>query len=48
MRKLLGDVKAVWQLRVVPWRVAYAVEGRTVYVLRVFRKEQGTTGDALS
>jgi hypothetical protein len=41
-------VEAVWQLRVVPWRVAYAVEGRTVYVLRVFRKEQGTTDDALS
>jgi mRNA-degrading endonuclease RelE of RelBE toxin-antitoxin system len=48
VRKLLGDVEAVWQLRVVPWRVAYAVEGRTVYVLRVFRKEQGTTDDALS
>lgn len=48
VKKLLGDVEAVWELRVVPWRVAYAVEGRSVYVLRVFRKEQGTTDDALS
>jgi hypothetical protein len=48
VKKLLGDVDAVWELRVVPWRVAYAVEGRAVYVLRVFRKDQQTTDDALS
>jgi mRNA-degrading endonuclease RelE of RelBE toxin-antitoxin system len=48
VKKLLGDVTAVWELRVVPWRVAYAVEGRVVYVLRVFRKDQETTDDALS
>ncbi len=46
---LLGDVPvAVWELRVVPWRVAYAVEGRVVHVLHVFRKDQETTDDALS
>lgn len=48
VKKLLGDVTAVWELRVVPWRVAYAVEGRVVHVLRVFRKDQETTDDALS
>jgi hypothetical protein len=48
VKTLLGDVTAVWELRVVPWRVAYAVEGRVVHVLRVFRKDQETTDDALS
>jgi hypothetical protein len=48
IRRLLGDVTAVWELRVVPWRVAYAVEGRVVHVLRIFRKGQGTTDDALA
>lgn len=48
VKKLLGDVTAVWELRVVPWRVAYAVEGRVVHVLHVFRKDQETTDDALS
>ena len=49
VKKLLGDTTVVvWELRVVPWRVAYAVEGRVVHVLRVFRKDQETTDDALS
>jgi mRNA-degrading endonuclease RelE of RelBE toxin-antitoxin system len=48
VKKLLGDVTAVWELRVVPWRVAYAVEGRAVHILYVFRKDQGTTDEALS
>jgi mRNA-degrading endonuclease RelE of RelBE toxin-antitoxin system len=47
-KKLMVDVTAVWELRVIPWRVAYAVEGRTVHVLHIFRKGQGTTDDALS
>ena len=47
-RRVFGDVTAVWELRVVPWRVAYAVDGRTVYVLGVFRKDCGTTDDALA
>lgn len=47
-KKLMADVTAVWELRVIPWRVAYAVEGRTVHVLHVSRKGQGTTDDALS
>ncbi len=47
-KKLMADVTAVWELRVIPWRVAYAVEGRTVHVLHVFRKGQGTTDDSLS
>ena len=44
---LLGDA-TVWELRVVPWRVAYAVEGQVVHVLFVFRKERGITDNALS
>ena len=49
VKNLLGDVTAtVWELRVVPWRVAYAVEGRAVHILYVFRKDQGTTDEALS
>jgi mRNA-degrading endonuclease RelE of RelBE toxin-antitoxin system len=49
VKKLLGDTTVVvWELRVVPWRVAYAVEGRDVHVLHVFRKDQETTDDALS
>ena len=46
-RSILGDA-TVWELRVVPWRVAYAVDGRIVHVLLVFRKDRETTGDALS
>jgi hypothetical protein len=47
-RSVFGDETAVWELRVVPWRVAYAVDGRVVYVLFVFRKDRGTTDNALS
>jgi hypothetical protein len=45
---ILGDVDAVWELRVVPWRVAYAVSGRVVHVLWVFRKDTESTDEALS
>jgi mRNA-degrading endonuclease RelE of RelBE toxin-antitoxin system len=46
-RSFLGDA-TVWELRVTPWRVAYAVEGQMVHVLFVFRKDRGTTDNALS
>jgi hypothetical protein len=45
---ILGDVDAVWELRVIPWRVIYAVEGRVVHVLWLLRKDRQTTDDALS
>ena len=44
---ILGHVGAVWELRVGPWRVAYAVKSRTVHVLRIFRKDRQTTDEAL-
>jgi hypothetical protein len=47
-RSILGHVGTVWELRVVPWRVAYAVRFRTVHVLRIFRKDRQTTDEALS
>ena len=47
-RGVFSDVTAVWELRVVPWRMAYAVDRRVVYVLAVFRKDRGTTENALS
>jgi hypothetical protein len=46
--ELVGAEVTVWELRVVPWRVAYAVVGREVHVLWVFRKGQETTDDAMS
>jgi hypothetical protein len=45
---VFGDVTAVWELRVVPWRVVYAVDREMVYVLGVFRKDRKTTDEALS
>ncbi len=45
---ILGEVDAVWELRVVPWRVAYAVEANVVHVLWIFRKDTESTDDALS
>jgi hypothetical protein len=47
-KAILGDVDAVWELRVVPWRVAYAVSGRVVHVLWIFRKDTESTDEALS
>jgi hypothetical protein len=47
-RSLLGEVDAVWEFRPVPWRVAYVVEPRIVYVLWIFRKDRQTTDEALS
>ena len=47
-RSVFGDVTAVWELRVVPWRVVYAVDREMVYVLGVFRKDRKTTDEALS
>jgi hypothetical protein len=47
-RQLFADVTAVWELRVVPWRVAYAVDGQVVHVLWIFRKEHQSTDEALS
>jgi hypothetical protein len=45
---ILDDLDSVWELRVVPWRIAYAVEGRRLHVLWIFRKDRQTTDDALS
>jgi len=45
---ILAEVDAVWELRVVPWRVAYAVEGKVVHVLWIFRRGAESTDDALS
>jgi mRNA-degrading endonuclease RelE of RelBE toxin-antitoxin system len=45
---ILENVDAIWELRVVPWRVVYAIEGKVVHVLWIFRKDRETTDDALS
>ena len=43
-----GATPEMWNLRVGGWRVVYAVERATVYVLRIVKKGRATTGYALS